>query len=83
MPNTFYSSFTTTELSSEDEEYFWQNFAGSDGFRLTFEVVAGNCNFRKMYYEKVDGEPIKLLSKETLENRVTSRDIGPVLTIQH
>lgn len=65
MRNTFYTSFTTTELCSEDEEYFWQNFAGSDGFRLTLEVVADNCNFRKMYYEKVDGEPIKLLSDVT------------------
>lgn len=65
MRNTFYSSFTTTELSPEDEEYFWQNFASSDGFRLTFEVFADNCNFRKMYYEKVDGEPIKLLSDVT------------------
>jgi hypothetical protein len=62
MPNTFYSSFTTTELSSDDEEYFWRNFAGSDGFRLTLEIVADNCNFRKIYYEKVDGEPINLLS---------------------
>jgi hypothetical protein len=65
MPNTFYSSFTTTDLSPEDEEYFWQNFAGSDGFRLTFEIVAENHNFRKMYYEKVDGDPIKLLSDVT------------------
>jgi len=62
MPNTFYTSFTTTELSPEDEEYFWNNFAGSDGFRLTFEVTATNQDFRKMLYQKVDGEPIHLLA---------------------
>lgn len=61
MPQLFYASFTEANLSQEDEEYFWQNFATSDGVRLTFDVQAENPNFRKIVYEPKPGRTIPLL----------------------
>jgi hypothetical protein len=63
MPNTFYASFTDTNLTNEQEEYFWRNFASCDGVRLKIEVTASNPNFRKMRYEQSEGTPIALLSE--------------------
>ena len=65
MPNTFYASFTGTELTPEREEYFWKHFATSDSVRLKFDIVASNPNFRKMYYEQIKGKPIQILSTLT------------------
>lgn len=65
MPNTFYASFTDTSLTEEQEEYFWEHFATCDGVRLKIEIKASNHNFRKLHYEQVEGEPIKLLAELT------------------
>jgi hypothetical protein len=62
MPQLFYASFTEANLSQEDEEYFWRNFAASDGVRLTISVTAKNPNFRKIVYEPKPGESIPLLT---------------------
>ena len=62
MPQLFYASFTETNLSPDDEEYFWRNFAASDGVRLTISVTAKNPNFRKIVYEPKPGAPIPLLT---------------------
>ncbi|WP_427500627.1 hypothetical protein ACQE3E_13110 [Methylomonas sp. MED-D] len=65
MPNTFYSSFTTTTGTTEQEEYFWRNFAAIDGVRLKIEVSASNPDFRRIVYPRKDGEPLALLSELT------------------
>lgn len=65
MPNTFYSSFTTTTGTTEQEEYFWRNFAAIDGVRLKIEVSASNPDFRRIVYPKKDGKPLALLSELT------------------
>ena len=63
MPNTFYSSFTDTSLTTSQEEYFWRNFSACDGVRLKIEVIASNPNFRKIKYEQHKGKPIKVLAE--------------------
>jgi hypothetical protein len=73
MPNTYYASFTTTSLDVDDERYFWQTFAGSDGVRLRLRVRASNPNFRRIYYESESGTPIPLL--ENLTSRIR-QDFG-------
>lgn len=65
LKNIFYASFTDTDLSSEQEEYFWQTFASVDGVRLKLEIKAINPNFRKMVYEKAKGNPLPLLDNLT------------------
>jgi len=65
MPNTFYSSFTDTALTAEQEEYFLRTFAACDGVRLRIEITASNPNFRKIRYEQKKGVPIALLSDLT------------------
>ncbi len=62
MPQLFYASFTEACLSQADEEYFWRNFAASDGVRLTLDITAQNPNFRKIVYEPRLGTPIPLLT---------------------
>ena len=66
MPNTFYASFTDASLTTEQEEYFWRNFASCDGVRLKIKITALSPDFRKIYYEKTSGHPIELL--EELKN---------------
>ncbi len=61
MPQLFYASFTEASLLPDDEEYFWRNFAVSDGVRLTLDITAKNPNFRKIVYEPKPGTPIPLL----------------------
>lgn len=65
MKNMFYASFTDTNLTIEQEEYFWRTFAPVDGVRLKLEVTASNPNFRKMTYEKTKGNPLSLLNDLT------------------
>lgn len=65
MPHMFYASFTVTELSVEQEEAFWEDFACGNGVRLKFEIQTTRPNFRKIYYEKHAGKPIPLLSELT------------------
>lgn len=65
MNNMFYASFTDTNLTTEQEEYFWRTFAPIDGVRLKLEVTASNPNFRKMVYEKTKGNPLPLLNELT------------------
>lgn len=63
MNNMFYASFTDTNITTEQEEYFWRTFASVDGVRLKLEVTASNPNFRKMVYEKTKGNPLPLLDE--------------------
>lgn len=65
MNNMFYASFTDTNLTTEQEEYFWRVFAPVDGVRLKLEVIASNSNFRKMVYEKTKANPLPLLNELT------------------
>ncbi len=65
MPNTFYASFTDVNLTNDQEEYFWGNFAACDGVRLKIEITASNPNFRKLHYEQIKGKPIQLLFELT------------------
>jgi len=65
MNNMFYASFTDTNLTTEQEEYFWRTFAPVDGVRLKLEITASNPNFRKMVYEKTKGYPLPLLNELT------------------
>ncbi|UQN42409.1 hypothetical protein [Agarivorans sp. B2Z047] len=65
MKIIFYASFTDSNLTTEQEEYFWKAFAPVDGVRLKLEVIASNSNFRKMVYEKTKGNPLSLLNDLT------------------
>lgn len=62
MPNTYYASFTDTNLTDEQEQYFCSTFATSDGVRLRIDITATNPNFRKMRYEQKSGHPIGVLN---------------------
>ncbi|WP_337047375.1 hypothetical protein [Serratia liquefaciens] len=70
MPNTFYASFTDTNISQNDEEYFWSTFASCDGVRLKFDIQATNPDFRKVRYEESAGEPLEIIQEltETIRN---------------
>lgn len=61
VPGLFYVSFTDTNLSEEEQKYFWNEFGSGDGVRLKIQVTARNPNFRKIHYEKNEGKPIALL----------------------
>lgn len=61
VPGLFYASFTDTNLSEEEQKYFWNEFGSGNGVRLKIQVTARNPNFRKMHYEKNEGKPIALL----------------------
>lgn len=61
MSDLFYTSFTDVNINSEQEEYFWNTFAGSNGARFKFKITAQNPNFRKVIYENKPGTPISLL----------------------
>ena len=50
----FYTSFTDTSLSEEEEEYFWDCFAGMDGVRLKFRIELHSGLLRRMVYEADD-----------------------------
>lgn len=65
MPNTYYASFTDTNLTKDEEEYFWRNFASCNGVRLKINVTASNPNFRRIHYQQVKGEPISILTELT------------------
>ncbi len=71
MPQLFYASFTETKLPPNDEEYFWRNFAASDGVRLTINITANNADFRKIVYEPKPKVPISLLNELILTLRNT------------
>lgn len=62
MKNMYYSSFTDTTLTDEQEAYFWRTFAPCDGVRLKLNIEASNPNFRPMVYENKKGQPIRILS---------------------
>lgn len=62
MKNMYYSSFTDTALTDEQETYFWRTFAPFDGVRLKLRIEASNPNFRAMVYESKTGQPISILS---------------------
>jgi hypothetical protein len=60
-PGLFYASFTDTNLSEEEQKYFWNEFGSGNGVRLKIQVTARNPDFRKIHYEKNEGKPIALL----------------------
>ncbi|WP_303746417.1 hypothetical protein [Stenotrophomonas pigmentata] len=62
MPNTYYASFTGSDLTPEREDYLWRTFATHDGVRLKLKITASNPNFRKIQYEAKLSEPIPLIS---------------------
>jgi hypothetical protein len=61
MPQLYYGSFTETNLSSDEEEYFWRSFAQLDGVRLRLDISAKHPDFRRIVYEQKPGAPIPLL----------------------
>lgn len=63
MPNTYYASFTGTDLTPEQERYFWGCFGSNDGVRLKIKIIASNPNLRKIAYEHTPNTPIKLISE--------------------
>lgn len=65
MSNMFYASFTDTNITLDQEDYFWRTFASTDGVRLKINVTASNPNFRKMVYEQTKGNPLPLLTELT------------------
>lgn len=69
MKNMYYSSFTDTALTDEQEAYFWRTFAPFDGVRLKLSIQASNPNFRPIVYENKAGQPIGLLSDLVREIR--------------
>lgn len=62
MPNTYYASFTGSDLTPEREDYLWRAFATHDGVRLKLKITASNPNFRRIKYEAKPGAPIPLIS---------------------
>lgn len=65
MNNMFYASFTGTNITANQEDYFWRTFGAVDGVRLTLDITASNPNFKKIVYERKKGLPIPLLNKLT------------------
>jgi hypothetical protein len=61
VPQLYFASFTETNLSPAEEEYFWTNFAQIDGVRLRLNIRAKNPDFRKIVYEQRSGVPLPLL----------------------
>lgn len=64
MPNTYYASFASEQISKDDEDYLWSSFASDDGVRFKFKITASNPNFRKIVY-KQGKNPIALLKDLT------------------
>lgn len=62
MPNTYYASFTGSDLTPEREDYLWRIFATHDGVRLKLNITASNPNFRRIKYEAKSNTPIPLIS---------------------
>ena len=46
----FYTSMTDTNLTQKEEEYFWEQFAGSDGVRFKFKIQIQTGCLRKITY---------------------------------
>lgn len=46
----FYTSFTDTSLRPDEEQYFWDTFAGADGARLKFKIELKSGCLRRMVY---------------------------------
>lgn len=51
---TFYSSFTTTQLDADDEQHFWRTFSGPDGGRLELRITLEAPLVRPVRYESYD-----------------------------
>jgi hypothetical protein len=63
MSNTFYSSFTDTNLDIDEEKYFWNNFTlNNEGVRLKLKITATSPDFRKIKYEEAQGKAIPILN---------------------
>lgn len=63
LDQTFYASFVQSNLTQEQEEYFWRTFAPCDGVRLKFEITATNSNLRNMIYHKEDYDPMAIIQE--------------------
>ena len=79
MPNTFYASFTDTNISQQEEEYFWSTFASCDGVRLRFEIYSNSQDFRKIHYEKIAGHPLAVINQ--LKEKILN-DFGLIFTLK-
>jgi hypothetical protein len=75
-PNTYYASFTDTNLDKAEERSFWEAFGP---VRLRLKITAQNENFRRMYYERTAGAPIPVLL--ALANRLRD-DFGRAWILQ-
>ena len=62
MPNTYYASFTGSDLTLDRDDYLWTTFATHDGVRLKLNITATNPNFRRIKYEAKTNTPIPLIS---------------------
>lgn len=62
LDQTFYASFVQSNLTPEQEEYFWRTFAPCDGVRLKFEITAENSNLRNMVYQQ-DQNPVAIIQE--------------------
>lgn len=62
LDQTFYASFVQSNLTQEQEEYFWRSFASCDGVRLKFEITAENSNLRNMVYQE-NHNPVSIIQE--------------------
>lgn len=62
LDQTFYASFVQSNLTQEQEEYFWRTFALCGGVRLKFEITAENSNLRNMVYQE-NHNPIAVIQE--------------------
>jgi len=63
LPNTFYASFTSSNIKPAEEKYFWSTFAHSDGVRLKIKMRASNPNYRSLVYGDATAKPIPVLAE--------------------
>lgn len=71
----FYTSFTDTTLNQDEEQYFWDHFAGKDGARLKFRINLQSGCLRRMVY----GEDIKRWTGFFSElTKLTQTELGKV-----
>lgn len=51
-----------SDLTKDEEEYFWRSFASCGGVRLKFEITAENTNLRKMVYQE-NHNPVAIIQE--------------------
>lgn len=71
----FYTSFTDTSLSLDEEKYFWDTFARADGARLKFKIELQSGCLRHMVY----GDDIEKWSRFFREvSELTQKMLGKI-----